>query len=354
VNYMQWKFTALSFLPLFAGICMAQGLQDAPLSQRMNTSSTNLANHIPSWTASKVQHAYGLPEAKPKAKGTLTISNSGLTFISKSGQYAIPWLSTVAVSNGSERVELWGTTGRIVRMMIPDGGGFAAAGVMHHKVSELTIEFDDPAGAYHGAVFFLPGNDAARVLDSYTQAVRQASAADIDPGLEKNPEPTTVTCSDDPNATRNVRIAAPTWNQTDVPAAYRALIYEHIVDRMRRVPGVSHVYRAGERRQQATCPQVAVAISVVSFKPGSQVRRAAMGPVGFFASTTQMVFSANITDASGKLIATREIKATVRGESESKKVAEGVANKLARYYDSSVKQYEKSASIQTALHPSSL
>jgi hypothetical protein len=309
---MQWKFTALSFLPLFAGICMAQGLQDAPLSQRMNTSSTNLANHIPSWTASKVQHAYGLPEAKPKAKGTLTISNSGLTFISKSGQYAIPWLSTVAVSNGSERVELWGTTGRIVRMMIPDGGGFAAAGV------------------------------------------RQASAADIDPGLEKNPEPTTVTCSDDPNATRNVRIAAPTWNQTDVPAAYRALIYEHIVDRMRRVPGVSHVYRAGERRQQATCPQVAVAISVVSFKPGSQVRRAAMGPVGFFASTTQMVFSANITDASGKLIATREIKATVRGESESKKVAEGVANKLARYYDSSVKQYEKSASIQTALHPSSL
>jgi hypothetical protein len=97
-----------------------------------------------------------------------------------------------------------------------------------------------------------------------------------------------------------------------------------------------------------------VAISVVSFKPGSQVRRAAMGPVGFFASTTQMVFSANITDASGKLIATREIKATVRGESESKKVAEGVANKLARYYDSSVKQYEKSASIQTALHPSSL
>jgi hypothetical protein len=351
---MQWKFTALPFLSLFAGLCMAQGLQDAPLSQRMNTYSTSPTVHIPSWTASKVQHAYGLPDANPKAKGALTISNSGLTFISKSGQYAIPWPSTIAVSNGSERVELWGTTGRIVRMMIPDGGGLAAAGVMHHKVSELTVEFDDPAGAYHGAVFFLPGYDAARVLDSYSQAVLQASTAGIGQGLEKNPEPTTLTCSDDPNAARDVRIAAPTWNRTDVPAAYRALIYEHIVDRMRRVPGIGHVYRAGERRQQAACPLVAVTISVVSFKSGSQVRRATMGPVGFFASTTQMVFSANITDASGKLNATREIKATVRGESESKKVAEGVANKLARYYDSSVKQNEKTALTGTAPHPSSL
>jgi hypothetical protein len=151
----------------------------------------------------------------------------------------------------------------------------------------------------------------------------------------------------------NPTVHTPSWTASKVQHAYRALIYEHIIDRMRRVPGISHVYRAGEHGQQATCPQVAVSISVVSFKPGSQVRRAAMGPVGFFASTTQLVFSANITDASGKL-ATREIKATVRGESESKKVAEGVANKLARYYDSSVKQYDKTALTGAAPRPSSL
>jgi hypothetical protein len=60
------------------------------------------------------------------------------------------------ISSGNERVERWGTTGRIVRMAIPNGGGLAAAAVMHHKVNELTVEFHDARGAYHGTVFFLP------------------------------------------------------------------------------------------------------------------------------------------------------------------------------------------------------
>ena len=290
---------------------------------------------IASWTAPKVQHAYGLPESKPKAKGTLTIDSTGFTFSSKASQYAIPWSSAIALSNGTERVELWGTTGRIVRMMIPDGGGLAAAGVMHHKVNELTIEFHDSRGAYHGAVFLLPGSDATRVLDSYTQATSQAKENSLAASL---PEP--PVCDGNVDATHGVVVAAPSWSQIDVPAAYRALVYEHIIDRMQRIEGVGHVYRAGEGGSQQTCARYTVTISVVSFKPGSQVQRATMGPIGFFAGTTQMAFSANITDTSGKLNVTNQIKATVRGESESKNVADGVAKKLAKYYSSSTKPYE--------------
>lgn len=167
---MHLKFSALSFLSLFAGICGTQGIQNATSAPRADISSASPAIQIASWTAPKVQHAYGLPESNPKAKGTLTIDSTGLTFSSKASQYTIPWSSAIALSNGTERVELWGATGRIVRMMIPDGGGLAAAGVMHHKVNELTIEFHDSRGAYHGAVFLLPGRDASHVLDSYTQA----------------------------------------------------------------------------------------------------------------------------------------------------------------------------------------
>jgi hypothetical protein len=59
-------------------------------------------------------------------------------------------------------------------MMIPDGGGLAAAAVMHHRVYDLTVEFHDSRGAYHAAVFVLPGSDATRVLNSYTKSVSPA------------------------------------------------------------------------------------------------------------------------------------------------------------------------------------
>ena len=328
---------ALSFLSLLAGVCAAQGTHTAPLSPRTDTSSASPAIQIDSWSAPKVQHAYGLPESKPNAKGALTINSAGLTFTSKAGQYTIPWSSAIALSNGTERVELWGATGRIVRMMIPNGGGLAAAGVMHHKVNELTIEFRDSRGSYHGAVFLLPGRDATHILESYTQAASPAKD-DLSKGL---PEPDGLACNGNVNAARSVIVAAPTWSRADVPAAYRALVYEHIVDRMQRVAGVGHVYRAGEGASQATCACYKVTISVVSFRPGSQVERATMGPIGFFAGTTQMAFSANIVDASGKLNVTNQIKATIRGEAESKNVADGVAKKLAKYYASSIKPYEQ-------------
>jgi hypothetical protein len=342
---MHLKFPALSFLLLFAGLCVAQGLQNAPLSQRTDSPSASPTLHVASWTATKVEHAYGLPESKPKTKGQLTIDNTGLTFVSSSVQYAIPWTSTIAVSNGSERVELFGTTGAFVRMMIPDGGGLAAAAVMHHRVYDLTVEFHDSRGSYHAAVFELPGSDATRVLNSYTQAVPPAK---YDPPVANLSAAAPPTCSGNTDSSRTVLVEAPTWGQSEVPAAYRALVYEHIVDRMQHVVGAGHVYRVGEHNSLAACPEYTVNISVVSFKPGSQVKRATLGPIGFFAGTTQMDFRAKITDASGNLNATDQFKTTMRGESQSQGVADGVAKKLAKYYASSVKQYEKSRPAGTA------
>jgi hypothetical protein len=350
---MRLKFTALCFFPLFASLCIAQGLQDVPPSQPTNTPPPSQAIQLQSWAAPKVQHAYGLPETKPKVEGTLAVNSAGLTFSSKSGQYMIPWASTIALSNGSERVELWGTTGTIVRMMIPNGGGLAAAGVMHHKVYELTVEFRDARGDYHAAVFLLPGRDAARVLDSYTQAVPSIKNDPSAANLPLNSaEPDARACSGGPDPSHSVLVAAPVWSQADVPAAYRALVYEHVVDRLQHVEGVGHVYRAEEHRSRAACARYTVAISVVSFKPGSQVMRATLGPIGFFADTTQMVFNVKITDTAGNLNATDQIKAAVRGESQSRNVADAVAKKLAKYYAASIKQYENKPTEVAALRSS--
>jgi hypothetical protein len=296
---------------------------------------------IPSWTASNVKHAYGLPELKPKVKGSLTVDDHGIAFIAKSGRYDVPWTAIAAISNGNERVELWGTTGRIVRMVIPNGGGLAAATVMHHKVNELTVEFHDTRGAYHGAVFFLPAADAVHVMESSSRAVPSLK----DPIAIAASVPTTsISCQGASGLAGSVLVSHPTWNDADVPAAYRAAVYEHIIDRLQKVQGVTHVYRAGKPNAQPVCPQFTISISVVSFKPGNQVARASMGPIGFFAKTTQLVFSATITDVSGRLNKTEPLKAIVRGESESLTIADSIAKKLAKLYANDLKQLNRGVS----------
>jgi len=291
---------------------------------------------IAEWTSPKVEHAYGLPEIKAHQKGTLTINSGGLTFTGKSGSYNVPRSALVAVSSDNERVELWGMKGRLLRMAIPNGGGIAAAGVMHHKVNMLSVEFKDLRNGYHAAVFYLPAGEAEHVI---------ASFADLLPTQYGNPPPNSETpvssCQNSAINPRSVLIDIPAWNQTEVPAAYRAFLYEHAVDRVQRLEGMGYVYREGESLSQRSCPEYTIRVSVSAFKKGSQVKRAVMGPVGMFVGTTQMSFNVNITDTTGQLNFTEQLKATIRGESESKNVTDSVAKTIAKRYASETRKFEK-------------
>lgn len=336
------------FAALLLSVTTTMGF--AQSTQTSELAHTSLQVSIPSWTAPNVQHAYGLPELKPKSKGSLTVDNSGITFSGKSGRYDVPWAEVSAITSGNERVELWGTTGRIVRMVIPNGGGLAAAMVMHHKVNQLTVEFHDVRGAYHGAVFFLRGEDAAHVMESSTRAVPtlKDQTATVSLGAPL------ISCQGASGLAGAVLVSPPTWTEADVPAAYRAAVYEHIINRLQKVQGVTHVYRAGEPETQPICPQFTIAVSVVSFKPGNQVARASMGPIGFFAKTTQMVFSATISDVSGHLNKTEPLKATVRGESESLTIADSIAKRLAKLYSNDLKEFNRGIAADRNTPPRAL
>jgi len=216
-------------------------------------------------------------------------------------------------------------------MAIPNGGGIAAAGVMHHRVDMLTVEFSDNKGGYHAAVFFLPANEADRALQSFSQM----------PVVHR--EVQRAACQGNAIQPGSVLVSAPAWDQVEVPAAYRALVYEHLINRLQHLEGVGHVYRDGESDSGNGCPQYAVHISIAGFKQGSQVKRAVMGPVGIFVGTTQITFDATFTDASGKLNTHQQVKATVRGESESTNIASSVAKSLAKRYSSAQKEFGKSS-----------
>lgn len=272
------------------------------------------------WSSIDVHHVYGFPDAKAKEKGTLTVNANGVSFVGKSGQAMISSSSILAVESNNQRVELWGMKGSILRKAIPLGGGLVAATFMHHRVDMLTVEFTDRMGAYHGAVFFLPAKEADKAI----QAFAKLPVADRErPGNA---------CEGRPVRQGTVLVSAPNWDQVDIPAPYRALVYEHLVERLGRQKGIRRVYRDGETGPETGCPQYTIGLSITGFKPGSSVQRAWTGPVGMFVGTTQMVFDATITDASGKMNLHEQTKATVRGESESTNVADGVAKKLTKQF----------------------
>ncbi len=202
------------------------------------------------WSATDAEHVYGFPDSKSGKKGTLKLDADALTFTSKSSNSSIPRDRMTAVSSGSDRVELWGTTGRIVRMVIPNGGGLAAAAVMHHRVGMLTVEFIDVRGGKHAAVFNMPPNEAEAALASFSRVP-----------VQQHPV-STNTCADGMMNAGSVLVVAPNWDHAQVPPAYRALVYEHVVARLKEVKNVSHVYRDGEVNSAGPCPQYTVRISI--------------------------------------------------------------------------------------------
>ncbi|WP_263411406.1 hypothetical protein [Terriglobus tenax] len=335
-----WR-SGVSFLVLLQSALFlpsrAFGAGGAIQPQRPNVVSTS----TDAWAVSHAQHAYGLPDVKPKQKGVLRLDSHGLSFTGKAS-YSIPHVSILAISNGTERVEMWGMKGRILRMAIPNGGGIAAAGVMHHKESSLTVEFHDSLGGYHAAVFLVPVADAEHVMAAFTPRAEEREG--MEALVDAEAPVATVkrdACAGVVPRPGSVLIASPVWEQAEVPASYRALVYEHMIERMQKVKGVTQVLREGEQGAHRGCPQSTVHIAIVSYRPGSQVKRAVMGPAGMFAGTTQMVFHVTMSDQPGAWQVAEDVKATVRGETESKNVADAVAKKVAKSFDTERKKFEK-------------
>lgn len=281
------------------------------------------------WSSTHAVHVLGMPDVKARENGTLTITAQHLTFTGKSSNSTIDLPSIMALSAGNERVELWGMKGRLMRMAVPYGGGAAFATFMHHQRDMLTVEFVDSQGSYHGAVFFLPGNEAEQALRNITPA--PVARRDV----------SSAPCSIAGVRPNSILVKQPTSGQVDFPVAYRILVYEHIIDRLRQVPG-TEVHRDGAINGSRSCSQYTMRLSTTAFKPGSQVERASMGPVGFFVGVTQITLDLEITDAKGKTVIRDQIKATQRGESESMNVIDKIAQQVVKKWAKEQKQMQKS------------
>lgn len=281
------------------------------------------------WQSSGVIHLYGLPGVKAKASGQLSIDADGLRFNLNGAVTAVSDAQILAVNAGDERVELWGTKGRILRMMIPDGGGMMVATMAHHKIDMLTVEFRDDKGGYHAAVFEL----AAGGADHAMQAAAQLPYSHTRPQEQH--------CDGKTTQAHTVQLAIPDWRDWNIPFAYRALVYEHLMDQFSREKLLQVAYRDGALEATPECAQYTVSLKEDQFKAGSQVTRAAIGPLAYFVGSTQISLKMSVADETGHEVYAKQIKASVHDEAESNKVAEKIAKKLGKEFAKWQKQYEK-------------
>jgi hypothetical protein len=277
------------------------------------------------WSSTHAIQVLGMPGIKAKEKGTLTITPQRITFTSQPASASIGLRSIVAIGAGDEQVELWGMKGILMRMAVPYGGGAAFATFMHHRRDMLTVEFVDRRGGYHGTVFFLPGDEAEQALHSIAW-----SPATHD---EERQEQQQTRCPIADVKPDSILVAKPVSDKTDFPAAYRVLLYEHIIDRLSKDSDVE-VYRDGRE----SCSHYTMHMSITAFKPGSQVERAFMGPMGFFVGVTQIALDLEVRDAKGAVVIREQIKTTQRGESESMNVIKKLAHQVVKKWEEKQKQ----------------
>jgi hypothetical protein len=279
------------------------------------------------WRSESVVHFIGLPEIRAKARGSLAISRSGVEFVSEGTREAIAVERILSVSSGEERVETGGKQGKIVRLVagiaVPYGAGSLLGLVTQGQVDLLTIEFRDERGGYHGAVFVLPKGAAHGALEELSPRLNVRDGEDAGAAVP-------VDCEDRPGRTRAVRLLPIASAGAELPGEYRAALYEQLVRGLGKSAAFEGIYRDGDRSRAAACAGYTLQLKVEAFRKGNAVVRASAGMLGNAMGATKVKFRVVVSDARGKTVVEKELKASAKGDGESLDVAVKVAKSVGK------------------------
>jgi len=97
----------------------------------------------------------GLAGVKQNTKGSLKVENGSLTFASSKKTCEVPAASIQDVVTGADSQRVIGGTVGTLSRLAPYGGGTALS-LLRSKVDIITIQYRDPDGGLHGAIFTMP------------------------------------------------------------------------------------------------------------------------------------------------------------------------------------------------------
>jgi len=121
------------------------------LGQTQNKSESSGAG-----SSMHVTHVLGFESAQHNAGGELIISGDALQFRRDGSIAAQVSVSSIQnISIGSEDDQVGGVPLMLGKTAVPFGGGRVVSLFTHKKYDSLTIEYLDPNGGFHGAIFRL-------------------------------------------------------------------------------------------------------------------------------------------------------------------------------------------------------
>ncbi|WP_263359944.1 hypothetical protein [Acidicapsa ligni] len=282
---------------------------------------------VPPHQPNKVTQLFGLPDIPRNSHGALSVTDATVAFDSPHGEAELRRADIISVTPGSEPGEIWGTTGQLIRMALPYGGGKVAAQIMRKKRNFLTLEYRDEKGAYHGAVF---STDAKTAFVNDVKSLDQNSSEPVESQAELS-DHSSLVCEGEtsgPAAVRLMRIRVD--DSVALPAEDRAMIYEDIVRQLSKNQSVGQVFRDGDRGHAAACAPFSVVVAVQSFKKGSQVTRAFLGPLGMIIAHTSLHYTVSVQDRGGKDILERRLRNLELRDVDSMSITGAVGRSVAK------------------------
>jgi hypothetical protein len=193
--------------------------------------------------------------------------------------------------------------------------------VSQKSVDLLTVEYRDVHEGYHAAVFMLPTKQAAEIQ----QETQQKILAETTPLPMVQP----VVCRDAGGTPNSVLLAPVDVTGMELPAEYRALFYEQLMEDLQRTHPSDTWFRAGDTSAGSGCAALTLRITLVGFKRGIR-HRASTWPLGNFVGTTKISFAAELKDQSGKVIWAANLKKSNRGDSDSLNVTHDMAKTISK------------------------
>jgi len=272
----------------------------------------------PNPTGYDVTQIMGLPDAKPNIKGRLDLSDTELLFTNPDFKAEIPFTRITSVSIGTERIETGGTTGLIMRKVIPYGGGMALATVTQKSADLLTIEYLDLEGRDHGVVFFVPKSSAKALSDHMSPELSHAT-----PLVPR-------ACVEGPSSPTSVIVEPIASGGLELPAEYRVLLYEGLVTELRDSKTALTYNRASSFDSAPSCSGMKLKITVTDFNKGNRALRASTGPIGLFVGKTSISFHVELTGADGRSVLSEDMTSSKRMDTESLGVAKSAAKAVSR------------------------
>lgn len=112
----------------------------------------------------RATHLLGFPNTKNNCNGTLSVKNDALRFQQDAKPAAEVKIASVqGVFLGSESKQVGGTPAEIGKAAAPFGSGRVVSLFAHRKYDTLTVEYVDPDGGVHGAIFQVKEGQATHV-----------------------------------------------------------------------------------------------------------------------------------------------------------------------------------------------